>query len=123
MYVAKKYSNPDKLDSTRKNLEYLITQVHTNANVLIIAIERLNECSPVCLGQTQILIGMLWKGVVKSSLLFNDEHLTPKIDKIMPLQFFRRRTQTTKNGKNGLYLFLSHKSYSPRALQTYALGK
>ena len=59
MYVAKKYSNPDKLDSTRKNLEYLITQVHTNANVLIIAIERLNECSPVCLGQTQILIGML----------------------------------------------------------------
>ena len=41
--------------------------------------------------------GVLLKGVGQSFILFEDEPLTPNIDGVMALWFFRRRAQTAEN--------------------------
>ena len=43
---------------------------------------------------------MSLKGMIEKSLLFEDEPLTPNIDKVMPVWIFRRRAQNTKIGEN-----------------------
>ena len=50
--------------------------------------------------QCYVSIGMLLKGLVESSLLFEGEPITPNIDKAMPVWIFRRRARNTKIGKN-----------------------
>ena len=58
-------------------------------------VSRLSECDVLSVwGEQNIIffninfyvsIGMLLKGMVESSLLFEDEPLTPNIDKVMPV--------------------------------------
>ena len=51
-------------------------------------------------------LSILLKDMLKNSLLFKDESLTPNIDKDMPVQSFRRRAQKTrKSAKNELFNF------------------
>ena len=47
-----------------------------------------------------VTIGVFLKGMVGSSLLSEDEPLTPNIDKVMGFRIFRRRAQNTKIGKH-----------------------
>merc|ERR1711966_548823 len=46
-----------------------------------------------------VLFGMLLKGMGERFLLFKDEPLTPDIDGVMALWFFRNRAQNTKIGQ------------------------
>ena len=55
-----------------------------------------------------VLIGVVWKGVGKNTLLSNDDPLTPNINKVMGFEFLEGGLKMQKMAKIGLLDLGSH---------------